>query len=79
MFIELPDLVSPVPAVICPASENCENVMPSVPTATDSGSLVQTQPVSAPAVPPDINTKLLATSDGASKSVALAQAPAAVT
>ena len=74
----LPDLVKLVPAVMCPALENCEKVTLSV-SSTKSVSTVQTQPVSALVVPPLTNTKVPGNSLGfveESISAALAQGDA---
>ena len=38
--------VNPVPAVYCPAPENCTNVIAVVPTTSEVALVVQTQPVS---------------------------------
>ena len=71
-LIVLPDLVSPVPAVICPAPENCANDKAVVPTVI-APFVVTTHPESALTEPSSTNVNAPpVTSAFASKSVARA-------
>ena len=70
----LPVLVRPAPEVIWPAPENCAQVTAVVPSVPP-WSAVQTQPVSALAVPCSTNVKAAGSSAQASTSVARVHAP----
>ena len=77
-FNVFPDLVRPVPSVICPAPENWINVREVTPIDIVP-VFVQTNPLFALVVPSSTKKKAPLTSVLASKSVALVGAPLAFT